>query len=92
MSINDNIKYYILIILFILYIFRDEICMCAESFTNKNERAVDINRWFNNTSKKNINYATFKKRVDDSDIVEYSAAQKLHSKGNLTPDNLLKKI
>jgi hypothetical protein len=80
---------YLIIIIILLYTFREYL---PEGFVNKEDRVLDIQNWFSSTPSSSQNYAWFKKKVDDSDIVEYNAAKQLYSQGNLTPENLLNKI
>jgi hypothetical protein len=67
-----------------------QIPICSEYFTDKSERANDIYDWFKSNPKHM--YSDYKKEVNDSDIVEYSAAKKLHNKGMLNSDNIFNNL
>lgn len=80
---------YLIFTIFVIFIFLYFIYNSEEYFTNKDDRATDIINWFSNTPKSNYSYETFKKKVADSDVLEYLSAKQLVKKKSLTKDKLL---
>lgn len=56
----------------------------TEGFVNKDLRAKDITNYF--TTNPDANYSDYKRKVNDSDIVEYTEVKKLKNKNALDVD------
>jgi len=70
------------VLVILILIFRNS----TERFINKDLRAKDITNYF--TTNPDANYSDYKRKVNDSDIVEYTEVKKLKRKNALDVDSV----